>query len=154
MALGLAGWLALAASSTAAAPVLLAGVAGSVLTGAAVVWPVTLGPALAASCGAYAILLVIDDPGLDTRAAGVAAALLVVGELTGWSRELSGPTRDEPGGAWRRPVWIAGAAVGALALAWTLLAVADLTRLEGLAIEGVGALAALAAVLLLVRRSA
>ena len=152
--MGLAGWLALAASSAAAAPVLLVGLVGCALTGAALAWPVLLGPGLATLGGAYAILLVIDEPALDTRAVGVAAALVVVGELTGWSHELAGPTKDEPGGAWRRPMWIAGIAVGALGLAWMLLAVADLARLEGLAIEGVGALAALAAVLLLVRRSA
>ena len=151
--MGLAGWLALAASSAAAAPVLLVGLGGCALTGAALAWPVLLGAGLATLGGAYAILLVIDEPALDTRAAGVAVALVVVGELMGWSQELAGPTRDEPGGAWRRPMWIAGIAVGALGLAWMLLAVADLARLEGLAIEGVGALAALAAVLLLVRRS-
>ena len=130
------------------------GLVGCALTGAALAWPVLLGPGLVTLAGAYAILLVIDEPALDTRAVGVAAALVVVGELTGWAHELAGPTKDEPGGAWRRPMWIAGIAVGALGLAWMLLAVADLARLEGLAIEGVGALAALAAVLLLVRRSA
>lgn len=130
------------------------GLVGCALTGAALAWPVLLAPGLVTLAGAYAILLVIDEPALDTRAVGVAAALVVVGELTGWAHELAGPTKDEPGGAWRRPMWIAGIAVGALGLAWMLLAVADLARLEGLAIEGVGALAALAAVLLLVRRSA
>ena len=62
----------------------------------------------------YAGLLAVDDPPLDARAAGVAAALLVVGELVGWSRELATTTRDEPGGAWRRPVWIARLGLGAL----------------------------------------
>jgi hypothetical protein len=41
--------------------------------------------------------------------------------------------------------------MGALALAWAVLAVADLARVEGLAIEAVGAVAALAA-LVIVRR--
>jgi hypothetical protein len=154
VALGLAGWLALAASSTAVAPVLLVGLVGCAVTGAALAWPVVLGPALAVSGGAYALLLVIDQPPLDSRAAGVAAGLVVIGELTGWSHELGGRTRDEPGNAWRRPIWIAGVAIGTLGLAWVLLAVADLARVEGLAVEAVGALAALAAVLLLVRRSA
>jgi hypothetical protein len=116
------------------------------------VWrPLTLGPALAALGGAYAALLLVDEPPLDTRAAGVATALVVVGELVGWARELAGATRDEPGNAWRRPVWIAGVGMGALALAWAVLAVADLARVEGLAIEAVGAVAALAA-LVIVRR--
>ena len=85
------------------------------------------------------------------RAAGVAAALLVVGELVGWSRELAATTRDEPGGAWRRPAWIAALGIGALLLVWALLALVDLVRVEGLAVEAVGAACALAAVLL-VRR--
>jgi hypothetical protein len=96
---------------------------------------------------------VIDEPTLDTRAAVVGAGLLVVGELVGWARELGATTQDEPGGAWRRPVWIAGVAAGALGLGWVLLALVDRLRVDGLAVEAVGALAALA-VLLLVWRAA
>jgi len=81
------------------------------------------------------------------RAAGVAAALVVVGETLGWARELAGRALDEPGNAWRRPGWIAAAGIGTLGLAWALLAVADLARVQGLAIEAAGALAALAVVL-------
>ena len=152
MALGAAVWLGVAASADAAALVAILGLVGAALTGAAVVLPIVLGPALAALGSAYVALLLIDEPPLDTRAAGVAAALVVIGELVGWTRELGGATRDEPGNAWRRPAWIAGAGIGALGLAWVLLAVADLARVEGLAIEAVGAVAALAA-LLVVRRS-
>ena len=146
-------WLGVAASPEAAAPVSAVGLAGVALVAAAVFRPVLLGPALATLAAAYAVLLAVDEPPLDARAAGVGAALLVAGELTGWAHELAGSTVDEPGGAWRRPVWVAGVAAGALALGWTLLAVVDLARFRGLAVEAVGALAALAA-LLLVRRSA
>ena len=127
------------------------GLLGALLTGLAVWRPIALGPALAALGSAYVALLLIDEPPLDTRAAGLAMALVVVGELVGWARELASATRDEPGNAWRRPVWIAGVGVGALGLAWAVLAVADLARVDGLAIEAVGAVAALAA-LLIVRR--
>jgi hypothetical protein len=151
VALGTAAWLGGVASADAASPVLALALAGTALTGAAVFWPIVLGPALAALAGAYATVLLIDDPPLDSRAAGLAAALVVVGELVGWSRELAGATRDEPGNAWRRPVWVAGAGIVALGLAWAVLAVADLARVHGLAVEAVGALAALGA-LLLVRR--
>lgn len=119
----------------------------------AVLRPVALGIALGLSGGAYAALLAIDGPPLDGRAAGVAAALVVVGELTGWANELRGATADEPGGAWRRPVWVAGVGSAALGLSWALLALVDFARFEGLAVEAVGAVAALAA-LLLVRRLA
>ena len=151
MALGTALWLAIAAGANAVVLVTTLGLLGTVATGCAVVWPIALGPALAALAGAYVALLLIDEPPLDTRAAGVAMALVVVGELVGWARELAGATRDEPGNAWRRPVWIAGMGMGALGLAWGVLAVADLARVQGLAIEAVGAVAALAA-LLIVRR--
>ncbi len=151
MALGTALWLGVAAGPDAALPVTALGLVGAALTGAAVARPIALGPALAALGGAYVVLLLIDEPPLDSRAAGVAAALVVVGELVGWARELGSATGDEPGNAWRRPAWIAGAGLGALGLAWAVLAVADLARVEGLAIEAVGAVAALAA-LLVVRR--
>ena len=137
----------MAASSDAVGAVIGLGLVGAALTGAAVVVPVVLGPALAARGGAQVALRLIDEPPLDTRAAGVAMALVVVGELVGWARELAGATRDEPGNAWRRPVWIAGMGMGALGLAWGVLAVADLARVQGLAIEAVGAVAALAALL-------
>ena len=128
------------------------GLLGALATAAAFVRPAALALALTASAAAYALLLTIDEPPLDSRAAGVAAALLVVGELCGWAQELGGTT-DEPGGAWRRPAWIAGAGTGALALAWIVVAVADVARVEGLglAVEAVGALAALAALVLVTR---
>jgi hypothetical protein len=153
VALGLLAWLTVEASDDARAVVATLGGVGVLLTAVSLVWPVALGLALASLAGAYAVLLAIDEPALDARAAGVAALLLVVGELVGWARELGGATRDEPGGAWRRPIWIAGAAAGALALGWGLIALVDRLRADGLAVEAAGALAALA-VLLLVRHAA
>jgi hypothetical protein len=153
VAVGLAGWLAVVASDGATVPVLALGLAGSVLTAAAVLWPALLGLALATSAGAYALLLAVDEPRLDVRAAGVAAALVVLGELVGWSRELAATSADEPGGAWRRPTWIALVGTGALLSGWALLAIVDLARVEGLAVEAVGAACALAA-LVVARRLA
>jgi hypothetical protein len=153
VAAGAAAWLTLSAGNDARPVVVTLAALGVVLTAAALVWPVTLGPALAALAAAYAVLLAIEEPSLDARAAGVAAMLVVIGELVGWARELAGATRDEPGGAWRRPIWIAGAAAGALALGWGLIALVDRLRADGLAVEAAGALAALA-VLLLVRHAA
>ncbi len=153
VALGLAVWLALVSSDDAAPVVLALGVAGALLTAAAVVWPALLFLALAVAGSGYAVLLAIDEPPLDVRVAGVAACLLVVGELVGWARELWSTTRDEPGGEWRRPTWIAMIGAGGLLLVWGLLAIVDLARVEGLAVEAVGAACALAA-LLVVRRLA
>lgn len=150
MSSGLAAWLTLAASDDAFVPVFVLGVLGALGILVAAVLPVVLGPALGASASAYAILLVVDDPPLDGRAVGVAASLVVVGELVGWSRELASPTTDEAGNAWRRPVWVAGAGSGALLVASVLLAVVDLARVEGLVVEVVGALAALSLLVLVV----
>ena len=69
-------------------PVLALGLAGALLTALALVQAVLLGLALATSGAAYGLMLAVDDPPLDVRAAGVAAGLLIVGELVGWSREL------------------------------------------------------------------
>lgn len=151
MSLGLAAWLALTASEVAFPVVLAGGLLGALGTGLALFWPSLLGPALGASAGAYAVLLVVDNPPLDARAAGVATALVVIGELVGWSRELAAPTTDEPGNAWRRPVWIAGAGIGSLAIGAVLLAVVDLAQVDGLLVELVGAVAALVAIVGLVR---
>lgn len=153
VALGLLAWLTVEAGDDARPVVVTLGGVGVVLTAVSLVWAAALGPGLAALAGAYAVLLAIDEPPLDGRAAAVAALLLVVGELVGWARELGGATRDEPGGAWRRPIWIAGAAAGALALGWGMIALVDRLRADGLAVEAAGALAALA-VLLLVRHAA
>jgi hypothetical protein len=138
-------WLAVEASDDAAVPVLLAGAAGSAATLASLVWPGALGPALVTTGGAYAVLLAVDRPPLDSRAAAVAVALLVTGELVGWTRELAATTRDEPGNAWRRPIWISWLAAATLGLTWALLAIVDRARVEGLAVEAVGAVAAVAA---------
>jgi hypothetical protein len=131
--------------------VLAAGAGGALVTAVALRVAVLLGPALVLSGGAYGLLLAIDDPPLDARAAGVAAALLVTGELAGWARELAATTRDEPGNAWRRPVWITAAGIGTVGLVTVLLAVVDVAQVEGLAIEALGAVAALTAVVVLVR---
>ena len=146
-ALGLAAWLTVEAGEGTEVVVAVFGVTGATLTGVALLWPVVLGPALATSGAAYAALLAIDEPAVDARAAGVAAALVVTGELVGWSRELAKTSPDEPGGAWRRPAWIATIGIGTLFLVWALLAVVDLVRVEGLAVEALGAVAALGALL-------
>ena len=153
MAVGLAVWLALVSSDDAAPPVLVLGLIGALLTAAAVEWPTLLVLALAVSGSAYGLHLGIDEPPLDVRVAGVAACLVVVGELVGWAQELWSTTHDEAGGEWRRPTWIAATGAGSLLLVWGLLAIVDVARVEGLAVEAVGAACALAA-LLVVRRLA
>jgi hypothetical protein len=104
--------------------------------------------AVALLAGGYALLLAVEDAPLDLRAALLASVLLVVAELAYWSLELRAEVTDESGTYSRRVAVLSGLAVGALALAGALLAVVDLAAREGLAIEIAGAIAALAALLL------
>lgn len=98
---------------------------------------------------AYASILVIDDPPLDTRAVIVGAALLGVGELAHLSIEARSSVADE-GRTARGVGSVALLALGALLAGGGLIAAADVVRTGGLAIEIVGAAAALGAVGLLV----
>jgi hypothetical protein len=99
--------------------------------------------------GEYALVLSVDDSSLDTRAAVVAAGLLVTAELAYWSLELRAEITDEPGSYARRLSVLALLGLGALTLSGLLVAAVDLAGREGLAVEIAGATAAFAAVALL-----
>ena len=99
--------------------------------------------------GEYALVLSVDDSSLDTRAAVVAAGLLVTAELAYWSLELRAEITDEPGSYARRLSVLALLGLGALTLSGLLVAVVDLAGRGGLAVEIAGAAAAFAAVVLL-----
>jgi hypothetical protein len=99
--------------------------------------------------GEYALVLSVDDSSLDTRAAVVAAGLLVTAELAYWSLELRAEITDEPGSYARRLSVLALLGLGALTLSGLLVAAVDLAGREGLAVEIAGATAAFAAVVLL-----
>jgi hypothetical protein len=111
--------------------------------------PTTVPAAIVLLGGEYALVLSVEDVSLDTRAAVVAAGLLVVAELAFWSLELRAEITDEPGSYARRLAVLALLALGALALAGGLLAAVDLTGRGGLAIELAGAIAAFGAFVLL-----
>lgn len=130
---------------------LVVGLGGALGVAVALIWPPALAAGLALSAAAYAILLAVDEPPLDGRAAVVATCLVLIAGLVDWSLELRTTSPDEPGGRWRRLLWIAVGGVGAFALAGGLLALTDLARTGGILVEAVGAVAALAAVVLLSR---
>ena len=100
--------------------------------------------------GAYVAILAIDDPPLDARAAIVGAALLAIGELTHLSIEARDKVTGEPGTTTRRVAWVAVLVALTLAVSAGLLALVDLLRAGGIAIEALGTAAAAAAVGLLV----
>ena len=110
--------------------------------------PIAAGLALLGA--AYALILVIDKPDLDGSSAIVGATLLASrGARSPLGRDPSGSYR---GGGRRRPArrirCLAGAV--ALGLGAAMLALADLLRTDGIAIEVVGVAAAAGAVGLLV----
>ena len=100
--------------------------------------------------GAYVALLAIDDPPLDARSAIVGASLLAIGELAYLSVEARDAVRGEAGTTARRVGWIAVLAIVALGLGAALLAVVDVLRAGGIAVEAIGTAAAAAAVGVLV----
>ena len=153
IAAGLAGWLALVAGPDAVWPVetigavAVVGLAATLAVGKAE--PVA--GALVLLGGGYAVILVVDDPPLDTRAAIVGAALLAIGELAYLSAEARSAVAEETGAVARRIGSVAVLALLALGLGGALLALVDLLRTGGLAIEAAGVAAAVGAVGFLVR---
>ena len=99
---------------------------------------------------AYAVHLALDDPTLDTRAPLLAAGLLLAAELAYWSLEERQNVRTEAREQLRRLTVVAALALGSLFVGAVLLAVADVARTRGLAVDLVGAAAAAGALLLLV----
>ncbi len=111
-------------------------------------------PLVALSVGlvgaAYATHLALDDPSLDAKAALLGAGLLLTAELGYWSLEEREHVADEPGEAFRRLGLLIGLAFAALGAGAALLAVSDLARTGGLAVDLVGAAAAASALLVVV----
>jgi hypothetical protein len=142
LAAGLAGWLALVAGPDAAWPVAgLGAVAAVGLAGILTVGrPEPIVGALVLLAAAYVMVLVIDDPPLDARAALVGATLLAIGELAHLSVEARSVVTNEAGAVARRIASVAVLALLALFLGGAILALVDLARAGGLAIEVIGGL--------------
>ncbi len=97
----------------------------------------------------YAVILAVDKPPLDSRAALIATGLLVVGELAQLSMGSRTAVTVEAGAVAGRVAWVALLGVCTLVLDGAVLALADILRASGIAIELVGVGAAVAAVGLL-----
>jgi hypothetical protein len=148
---GVTLWLASGAGSTAVRPVAGLGAAAAVLLVVTFVVrrPEGIAIALLLVGAAYAVTLIVDDPPLDARAAVVGAALLATGELAHLSLGARSAVTEEAGAIAHRVAWVAVLALAAMGLGGAVLALADLLRTGGIAIEVVGVGAALAAVGLL-----
>ena len=150
-AAGTGAWLAIAAdgyeltrlnatAAGAAALLLAAGLARRV----ALAIPV----AVALLGAEYVALLGVEGGELDARAPLVAGALLGVAELGYWSLELLGAVADEAGTYLRRVALLATLLLGTIGAGVVLLAVVEVVSASGAAVDLLGALAAVAALIL------
>jgi hypothetical protein len=108
--------------------------------------PAAITAGLAVVAGTYAAALAVESAPLDRRAPIVAAALLLAAELAWWSLELRARIAPEAGSYLRRLAFVLVLALGAYGVGALLLAVVDVARTSGLAIETVGVVAAVGAV--------
>lgn len=140
----------MAAGDDETVPVLVLGVAGAGALTAAMLLRLTalVGIAVGLLGGAYAVLLLVDDPALDIRAPLVATGAVVAWEFGAWSVELSAGPPLERGPAWRHVAWTALLAIGTLAAGLVVLLLADAVSVSGPIVDAAGVVAALAALLL------
>lgn len=99
---------------------------------------------------AYVVILVADVPALDARAAIVGAILLATGELAYASVEARVGGHRDAEVVLGRVGWIAASTLVALLVGGVVIAVVDLLGTGGLAVEALGAAAAVGAVGVLV----
>ena len=97
----------------------------------------------------YVVILGFEVDALDTRAPLVAGALLAVAELAYWSLELRASVVDEPGTYLRRIAVLASIILGVVATGIGALAVVEVVSAGGVAIDVLGAAAAIGALALL-----
>jgi hypothetical protein len=94
--------------------------------------------------GLYGAELAIADAPLDVATPALAAGLLLAAELGYWSIEERGRWQGQAGDSLRRAALVALLAVGAALVAAVLMALVDVLRTSGLALDLVGATAAAA----------
>jgi hypothetical protein len=116
-------------------------------------WPVLVPVPIVLLGGLYGAQLAIDDAPLDTGAALFALGALVLAELAYWSLEERERVKAEPGDVFRRLAFVALLGLGGVVVASLLLALVDEVEAGGLGVDLLGAAAA-AAVLLAIVRSA
>jgi len=113
-------------------------------------WPSLVPAAVVLAGGSYAIELAVDDAPIDVAAPVVAVGLLLAAELGYWSLDERSRAPGDGGQGLRRAAFVAVAAAGALVVSSALLALVEDVRGRGLALDVVGALAAVAAIVTVV----
>jgi len=109
-------------------------------------WSWLVPAAIALAGGSYAVELAIDDAPLDVAVPIVAVGLLLAAELAYWSLDERRRVPGDPGQGLRRAALVALGAASALVVASGLLALVDEVRGRGIALDVVGAVAAVAVV--------
>ena len=118
---------------------------------------VTIPAAIAVLGAEYIAILGFETDMLHTHAPLVAGALLAVAELAYWSLELRGPVVDESGTYLRRIALLATLVLGVVGVGAIMLTLVEVVEAGGIAVDILGAAAALGALALLAlaaRRSA
>ena len=110
-------------------------------------WPRLVTLALVLVGAAYGLYLGVDGPALDPAAPAFAAGLFLTAELAHWSLEDRENVKAEPGENLRRVAIVAGLAGAVVVVSGALLALADVARTRGLAVDLLGAAAAAATLL-------
>jgi hypothetical protein len=113
-------------------------------------WSWLIPAAIALAGGSYAVELAIDDAPLDVAVPVVSVGLLLAAELAYWSLDERDRVPGEPGQGLRRAALVALGAAGALVVTSGLLALVDEIRGRGIALDVVGAVAAVAVVVTVV----
>jgi hypothetical protein len=151
-AAGTGAWLAVIAEDgyLVRATLLAAFVAAGLLAvGLVLQRPIVIPAAICVLAAPYVAALGFEIDGLDTRAPLLAGLLFVVAELAYWSLELRGALADEPGTYLRRIALLAALTVATIAAGTVVLAVVEGVAARGVAIDLLGAAAAVGAIALL-----
>jgi hypothetical protein len=151
-AAGTGAWLAVIAEDgyLVRATLLAAFVAAGLLAvGLVLQMPIVIPAAICVLAAPYVAALGFEIDGLDTRAPLLAGRLFVVAELAYWSLELRGALADEPGTYLRRIALLAALTVATIAAGTVVLAVVEGVGARGVAIDLLGAAAAVGAIALL-----
>lgn len=107
-------------------------------------WSPLVPLAVALVGGTYAVELAIDDAPLDVSVPVIALSLLFAAELAYWSLDERCKATGDVGQGLRRAALVALGGVAAVVVAGGLLVLVDAVRTRGLALDVLGAVAAVA----------
>jgi hypothetical protein len=159
LAATVAAWLSFSVTGSLRSITLLIVVPGLIVLAASLALSRPIGiPAAILLLGlAYTIRILSEEDTLDGRAPVVAVALFLTAELSYWALELRSTVAEEAGAYLRRIGLLAASALGVLVLGIALLALVEAVQSGGVAVDALGAAAAVATLAFLAlasRRSA